>query len=365
MFSNQPSNSGRQYALDYAKALAVACMVICHTIMYMSSGYSNETMFFFADEVLGGPTVAPLFMVCLGVGICYSKRTTPIYLFKRGLILLGGGYLLNVARGGALAIVAGLLLGWSPEENGLGLDLAELSFFSNMIVDILQFAGMAFLFFSLALKIKMSNWILAICAVLFHIIGHCCEGLDLGNAYLTALAGLIFPTGPKADADCVACFPFLLWAIYPIVGYLFGQLLLRLCNLNRFYSYCLIASGIISATYILLICILGPHPFSDGYYWHTLPNAFFYLVLDLFVVSVFHHVGPKLPDSACRYLRYLSRNVTRIYCVSWCLIIWISQLYKLSIDENGIPSIYSYIVGFMILVASCFVEKYSRDKGRF
>jgi len=365
MFDNSAVNAGRQVALDYAKAIAIICMVICHTVLYLSVGFNEDMAFRFADNVLGGPTVAPLLMVCMGIGICYSRRTSPHYLFKRGIKFLLGGYLLNLARGGGFALLGGLLLGWSPAENGIGVDLAELSFYANMIVDIFQFAGCALLFFSLVVWLNINKWVLLAIGIVMHLVGNQFESLDFGNPYVTALAGVVWPTGVKTDVMCVSCFPFVLWAIYPIFGYVYGKILLRVTDVDRFYRYMLPNVGAVSIVYIMIISVMGPHPFSETYYWHSLVNVFFYLSLVMFMISACHVFSAYMPRLVTPAVHCFSHNLTRIYCVSWCLVIWVSLPYQIFVDEKGTCPVYSYVVGIAIFVASWYLQRQSRRLGWF
>lgn len=358
MFSQTPVNTGRQFALDYAKGLAIIFMIICHTIMHISMGYRGTVAFNIGNSILGGPSTAPYFMICLGVGIVYSQRTSPLYLFKRGLKLLFGAYLLNLCRGGLTIFLLGALLGWSPEENGLDLDLGEECFYANMIVDILQFAGMAFLFFSLALWLKLKNWMLLALALVFQVISHFFEGYRAENEYVTALLGLIIPSGSIEEEDCLSCFPFLVWAIYPVVGYWFGQILQRVTDLNRFYRIIFWPTLVLSLIFIAILIIKGKMmPFSNAYYWHNLIEVFFYLCIDFCILAAFHLYSANLPQILFKPLTPFSRDITRMYCVSWCIIIHLRMVIQLVYDERGLAPIYTYILSVLVIVASYYIQK--------
>ncbi len=363
MFSKTPVNTGRQFALDYAKGLAIIYMIICHVIIHISMGYRGTVAYNIGNSILGGPSTAPYFMICLGVGIVFSHRSTPFYLFKRGLLLLFGAYLLNFCRGGFLLMLGGSLLGWSPEENGVGLDFAEESFFSMMIVDILQFAGITFLFFALALKLKLKNWMLMVLALAFQVGSHFFEGYRTENEYTTALLGLFLPTGAIEEEDCLSCFPFLVWGIYPVIGYLFGQLLQRVKDLDRFYRWIFWPTLFLSFSYFTIMITTGKMlPFSNAYYWHNLIEVFFYLCIDFCILAAFHLYSRNLPQILFKPLTPLSRDITRVYCVSWCLILWLRMPIQLLYDERGLDPLLSYAISIPIIFASYYIQKWEKEK---
>lgn len=360
LLSPTETNTGRQLALDYARGFAVICMVLCHAVMHLGIGYDEDPLYFFADEILGGPSVAPLFMICLGISLCYSRHTSPLYLLKRGIKYLLGAYLLSFLRGGLLAIMGGMATGW--DNNEVGVDYADMALKANMIVDILQFAGVMFLFLALALKLKLNNWMMLAAGILFQLVGHCFEAYDAGNGYATALWGLLIPSGDVDPDICLSCFPFTLWAIYPIIGYIFGQYLRRISDLDFFYKRAFIASGALTLLYFIILFIWGNRPFSPSYYWHTLPEAFFYLALDLFIISAFHLLIPRMPHFLHTIFVNYSYDITRVYCVSWCLILWIRIPIQVNYDMRGIEPLHAYPIAFVILIASFFIQKWAKRK---
>lgn len=351
-------NTGRQLAWDYARGFAVICMVICHGVMHLGIGYPEDPYYFIADNILGGPVAAPLFMLCLGMGLCFSKRTSPLYMLKRGCKFLIGAYVLSLFRGGLLAILGGMHVGW--EVNEVGVDYADMALKANLIVDILQFAGMMFLFFALALWLRLNNWVLLACGIAFQLTGHLFEGYEGSNGITTALWGLLIPSGEVDPEECLSCFPFLIWAIYPIVGYLFGQLLRRVSDLEAFYRHIFVAASVLLALYAAVTAAWGLFPFSPSYYWHTLPEAFFFVALDLWVVALFHWLTPRLPRLVHSVLVNLSLDITRVYCVSWCLILWIRIPIQVNYDMRGIEPLYAYLPAIAILVASHFIQKWAK-----
>ena len=72
VFSTSEVNTGRQVELDIAKGFAILFMVWVHTTETFGNyqGIGNVIV----EHFLGGPFAAPVFMVCMGIGMCYAKR---------------------------------------------------------------------------------------------------------------------------------------------------------------------------------------------------------------------------------------------------------------------------------------------------
>ena len=98
IFTKEKSNEGRQKELDFAKGIAIVFMIWVHINESYLSELASNGMYSKVIEILGSPPAAPIFMLLLGTGIVYSKRSTAIVLFKRGTYLLGLGYILNFLR---------------------------------------------------------------------------------------------------------------------------------------------------------------------------------------------------------------------------------------------------------------------------
>ena len=70
VFSKDEVNTGRQIELDIAKGFAILFMIWVHTAETFSAG--TGLGYEIVDNFLGGPFAAPVFMVCMGIGMRYG-----------------------------------------------------------------------------------------------------------------------------------------------------------------------------------------------------------------------------------------------------------------------------------------------------
>ncbi len=344
LFSKEEVNTSRQLSLDYAKGLAIVCMILCHTVMMFSMGH-YDTAAIVADEFLGGPIAAPMFMVCLGIGTCYSRHSTPLLMVKRGAVLILCAYLLNFMRGGLPLLLGSLIVGSQMT--------VPYMTWAMLVGDILQFAGLAFIFLGTARKLKLTDWQLACTAFMCAIIGSMCAGYDAGNNNVNALIGLIIPAGVPEGQSTVSAFPFMNWIIFPVFGTIFGKLLRHCEDSDKLYGLIFCITLPITVFYAWLSLTRGFMPFSDGhYYWPTIIDSAFFISYDLCIIAALHFLSKVTPTAIFIPLAALSRHINTVYCISWCVIVWSAIPVLLETSMHGIGSLAAYPVGIAVTAVS-------------
>lgn len=337
-------NSGRQNELDIAKGLAVLFMVLVHFLLQFSSyATQEESVYGQIVQFLGGVPAAPVFMFMLGVGIIYSRRNTPSILIKRGATLIILGYLLNILRS-VIPESINLLNGYSSYTT-----LEEIFYDNFFYVDILQFAGLALIFFSFVLAKDCSNKFLTAMGLFFMLSNYVL--LPYSRYFVTPASAPIvnlFVGGSEASY-----FPFLTWIIYPILGYLFGSYLIQTNNKVHFYKKILIYSTGFLVIYILGIFNLNfPTGYeSDAiYYHHTFPITLFYGLFVLWWVSVLFFVSRKFTVLSYQHLINASKYTTEIYFAHFVLmgILSIFLHSKLGTYATILASLLLYIMSYYL-----------------
>ena len=341
-----PLNSGRQMEIDLARGLAVLFMIIIHFQEYFLMESYWETGWALTGDFFGSVPAAPVFMFLLGVGIVYSRHQEAGYLARRGGLLLGGAYLLNILRG----LLPCLIVGWQtgdPEEYAYAW---ETVFF----VDILQFAGLALLTFALFRRLRLNNWLIALAGLGLALLNYPLLGIQSDNLYFVALTGLIWGSGE------VSYFPYLSWIFYPIAGYLFGGILIRSRSKIRLYALCLLGGGLVwfgSALGLQEGYGIDIGLFSDySYYHHTLLGNVAFTGFILWWLSALFFLFPLIPKFAMQAISRWSYNVTYIYVAQWLIIGWlVIPFYYWTLE----PPMY-FVYMLLVIVASDAAAHYFR-----
>ena len=315
LFADSPVNRGRQVELDLVKGLAILFMLLVHCFESFTSlpwepTWPNRLIFF-----LGGPPGAPVFMFALGVGLAYTRKNTPGDLARRGLRILLLGFAVAFFRDFLSMYVLYLRTG-DPADLAVGIEEA-------LGVDILPFAGLAFLFFAAASKLKFQSVHYAAAALLGAAANLLLAGRVLSSPALNVIAGLIWGTSEYS------WFPFLTWIPYPIVGYLFGQLLVRCRDKARLYRLCLeislpaaFAGWLLFRHYGIPIGWENYDYYSYVYFHHNLLGNLLFITFVVAWISLFFFLAPRLPGFVVATLSRWSRNITEMYVIHWMIVAW-------------------------------------------
>ena len=135
----QASNHQRIQAFDLARGLAILFMMLIHTLDFYGAPEVHETMIGASFKAFVGWPAASTFIFIMGVFVAYTPNASLRQNLKRAAFLFVLGYLLNLFRGTIpmwLSIQMGLV---TYEDLGPHTPLTEF-----LIVDVLQFAGIAF-----------------------------------------------------------------------------------------------------------------------------------------------------------------------------------------------------------------------------
>ena len=236
--STEPINTGRQFEFDIAKVFSLLFMVIIHVKCrwnFTEIASTETDVYLNLLEFMGGPLAAPVFIISMGVGSIYTKHKTPRDFAKRGVELLIQGYILNFFRDFIPFAIAK-----AADIDSSAFDHSWASRF--LTVDILQFAGLTFLVFSLFAYLKLPSLSLFMVALLLQGIGVLLIGhFDSVPQVLQLILGLFFYTGKYSR------FGLTLFLLYPTIGVLFAELLIYITNKTRFYLLVLLSSLVLFA----------------------------------------------------------------------------------------------------------------------
>lgn len=332
ILSKEICNTGRQTELDIGKALPILCLPFVHCFIECST---DEQLLsgipYLFDSVIGGPLSAPLFLFCMGATIHYSRTGSPEGIAKRGLKLIGFGFLLNICR-----FLIPFLIGYAVTGNAEKY-LVPLPFrmFGN---DVLMFAGMAFICMALMIKLRIPKWAMLAIALVFSVTGTFMRGIDLGSDVLNIIGGWFIGT-VNAQNQIISDFPLINWLIIPTGGYIFGWILQRVKNKTRFYL-CFSPALLVLAAVCFYFGIRGEiGMFGEGqnaYYHLYTHDALICVAATLGLLGVYSAVSHILPQVILRFFFYISSNITKFYCIHWVYVRLITNviLYAVTGSQN-------------------------------
>ena len=258
-----------------------------------------------------------LFSVCcfvflMGIFITLAGNKNLSLSIKRGVILFLAGYALNFFRSSLpmwLSLEFGLV---SQEDLGDGNPIYEL-----LVVDILQFAGIAFIICSLLSHYlpNPKHWLVIALGLAF--VSPYAWDTHTGNAFVDEILKLL--AGNIAEG---AFFPQLPWLAYAISGMAFGHWMKQADDLNIFLK----KSAWFSLTTTLIgIGIIFTHvDYHIGDSMRAGPGAVIAISgFTAFSIFLLNAIVEKVPHNPIFGFWYTwSKHITTIYVVHWLLLGW-------------------------------------------
>ena len=329
---NKP-NRMRQPELDLSKFIAIILMIACHCGTYF---FKEGTVAYAIFDLIGSEFAAPVFMVCMGVGVVFSKHNQPKLLINRGVKIFLFGYLLNLIR---CTI---------PEFIIYFVDESKLQFGPVMpffIVDILQFAGLALIIMGFFKKLKVEPVYQLMIAILFAGLGDVLAGISTGYLWLDFICDLFW------GANQASLFPVLNWLVYPAAGVVFGEVLMHCSDKTALYKR-LLPIGLFGVSLSYYLIFTDPNYYSHNiYYFMGIKNVIYGLCYPILLFSICYFVTYKNKLGDNRFIIYSSKNLNTLYCISWVVILWI-WYFVIILNDLKVTYISFIILSIIVLAVS-------------
>lgn len=334
-------NSGRQPELDFIKGFTIIVMAFIHVTEYYSDG--NNEVFIRGIEFLASPPGAPVFMALLGVGIVYSRHNSAGQLAKRGLLMFVLSYVYNIFVYAAPYFIYGMIF---DEPDDIYYSTTEI-----FDADILQFAGLAFLFFALAKKLRLRPYhLIIVCFVLQAINTLLISYVHIENRMVAGILGCIWGTGEDSY------FPFLSWIAFPVMGYIFAKFLINCRNKKQMYTkmffsgMAMYVSGYLAAWRWDIDYGAFGKLYQDSYYHMDVCGN---LIVCSFVIMWLgggYFVYQIVPRFLRVQFKRWSQNITVMYVTQYVLIIYL-QVFLIG-EENlmNVPQV--CLMSLMVFLVS-------------
>ena len=284
LLADEPVNKGRQLDIDIAKAEMVLMLPFIHCIIECTSdeGLCSGIPYLF-DTIIGGPFSGPMYLFAMGMCFIYSHRQTPELWLRRGVTLIGVFYLSNTCR-----FLIPYLIGY--KISGDREHFLDPLFYRWLGNDVLLFAGLAIITIAIFRYLRLSNkamfGIAALMTVSATLIGDLDTHSMFGNIFLGYFVGTDDATG-----YVVSDFPVLTWLIFPVAGYLFGKVHIRIRDKSAFYRIVSPIAILIPLVYFPIGIHYGWGMFGEGqncYYHMMIWDVAVCLCLDVGMLGVWH-----------------------------------------------------------------------------
>lgn len=313
-------------------------MVLVHIFELYADPMLEETIHAQIVEFLGSPPAAPVFMVLLGIGIVYSKRNTAEQLLKRGFSILILGYVLNFFRD----LIPYSLLATLQSDPSYTTE----AWASMWGIDILHFAGLAFIFFGIIKKFNIKDIYLPVILSVLAVANIFFRDKSTGSVVGDAVLGLFWGT------DSYSWFPFCSWIAFPIAGYMFGKLLIRCKDKDKFYKISLLLSSFTLILSVVFACVndikFGAFElYQDTYYHQDIMGNVIFISFTIAWIAIIHFTTKRIPDRIYKMFARWSKNTNEMYCAHWILIGYL--LLFLECEAQMMPVILIVFVVVFIL----------------
>ena len=346
IFSNELVNTSRQWEFDLARAVIIFCLALIHVTIECSTdeGLCSGIPYLF-DTVIGGPFSAPMYMFVMGVGMCYTRKNSPMEHFVRGAKILTVGYILNICR-----FLIPYSIGYAiTGDYGYYIEPLRYKVLGN---DILIFAGLAMMIMALFVKLKLSNIVMLIIATVMCGFGTLLNGVDVGTPLGNIFLGYLIGTEDAAGM-VLSDFPILNWLMFPICGYAFASVLKRVKDKNLFYLTFSLPALIIAIVYFTFGIYFERGMFGEGqncYYHMIFSDVLASLCLTVGMVGVYHFIIKIMPKKLFYIAWSISENITPVYFTHWVLVSFVVNLWMYVVRGTTILTSWQ-IVGLGTLIS--------------
>ncbi len=290
---------------DLLKGIAVVLMILVHIVEKFGTISVQQSSAGKLIFLLGGPPVAPIFMIIMGYFVAASKKTTS-QLILRGIKIFFIGMFLNVFINTNLFI----------SINEGVFDLNPLPYLFG--VDILHFAGISTIIIALLKSAFNKNIYLPIILIVISgLISTYLLRYIPENDFLKYITAFII-----GNADW-SYFPLFPWLAYPLMGFFLNRLSPnfknQLLKKNAFViSIILVVFIFCYFTFNYAINISSELP---KYYHHDLLFICWVLIFTIGYGLLMIKINLKFfSTNMFKALNWIGQNVTIIYILQWIII---------------------------------------------
>lgn len=330
--------------IDFGRGLAVFLMMLVHTLwMYASTATQSDTWLGEVVHFMGKGTAA--FLLFMGMSFILTKDQSLVTAIKRGLLIFGFAYFMNMLKFIVPIEVFGTMpetfiqaYGWSSP-----LSWDQLTYIV-LTGDILQMAGIAFILVGLVRHFFTSKYVYLGLALVIAAISKLVSGYQPNIDGLNYMARLFFSDHYQVY------FPVFPWMSFILFGMFFGRLVQER-QANYIKLVLPLGSGALGVGGGLMYFNFDYH---FGNFFHLGPGGVLYLlgvtlILYRLVYAITNHGYLK---KIMQFFNYLSARVTSVYIIQWTLICWGMGFF--GFQEHGVTEVLWLMP--LVVLSTLFVQ---------
>lgn len=179
-----------------------------------------------------------------------------------------------------------------------------------------------------------------------------------GSFALDWLLGHLVVTTHEAS-----CFAFCNWYLFVAAGMAFGAAVTKVRERDRLYTRLGIVSGCVMVAYLVATSAFGVMFMcrERNYYAVSLPEAVGLLSIDLTLLAAFRHLAGAIDATRLRIPLEISRNLTAIYVIHWCILGFTDSIFCYLLDVT-FSWLAIYGTGAALIVASFLLARLARSR---
>ncbi|WP_420287207.1 heparan-alpha-glucosaminide N-acetyltransferase domain-containing protein [Flavobacterium psychrophilum] len=337
--------------IDFARTIAALFMVWVH-VLGLHSNHQVETSWFGKIiNFLGSPPAAPVFMLAMGISFTIADKNNISINLKRGFSIFVKGYYLNFLRILIPTIIVGILelIGYKTldEATGNNTDVKSTLIDNLLVVDILQFAGFAYIFISLLSYFKLNRtYILFTLILIITFVSPMLWGIKTDYELMNRLLDLLWGNNGELTS-----FPFFPWIVYPLLGIILGNLYQgHTENINIAFKNSILWS--LLPIIVGVILVMEDSNFHLGDYWRTGPGG---ILLYSGGITIWMYICYLITLKTGKWIieksLFISKHITSFYFTQWLLITAMIGI----IGENKCNLSYSIIMMITVTLLSYWI----------
>lgn len=351
IFSKDDVNNSRQIELDIAKAVCLFGMALVHCFETIPLGFDQSNPFvYILIFVLNTCFGASTFIICMGIGLAFTKNNAPIQIIKRGLIMLGLSFVFNFFRFTIIDILLYLV------DGSVGIEFIISSVF---FVDVLTFAGLALILFGLLKLIKVPYFGILGISLVMAVLGTIFNAIPTSSWITNMLVCPFLPVKEDPTIGYNAYFPLFNWFIFVTLGYGLGLVLKKVKEKGLFYGVFAGFSGLFTVIY-LTVCIINKaglcEPTQSAMMFLEVYDSLAAFLITVAVFGLYYLISHVLPNFLKSYVSFLSKGITKFYVIHWFMYDLVMILALLINPDWTIPNPFiAVLIGLGVYVVSVLI----------